>query len=81
MFGADLEAVRRLGRDELSALCADGGPLAGETAVAVASLLAQDEEPEGRRRALWLYEIALEAGRAVPFDVHDRTEALRASLA
>lgn len=79
-LGCDLEVVHGLGRDALEAMCAPGEPLAGETALAVAEVLAEDREPSGRRRALWLYEIALEAGEAVPFDVHDRIEALRQSL-
>ncbi|MGB3542261.1 hypothetical protein [Rubrivirga sp.] len=81
VFGTDLEGVRGLDRRRLRELCTSGERLAGEVGVAVAALLSEDEGAEGRRRALWLYEIALEAGDAVPFDVHDRIDALRVSLA
>lgn len=81
VFGTDFEAVRRLSRDDLSALCEPGQALAGETSVGVAALLSEDDTAAGRERALWLYEIALEAGEPVPFDVHERISVLRASLA
>ena len=78
--GLDLPALRGLSRDEALALCAPGGALGGDTAVALAEVLAHDASPDGRRRALWLYEWALASGGAVPFDVHERLASLRASL-
>ena len=80
-LGLDLAAVRRLSRSETTALFATNGVLAGEAAVALADVLAQDASPDGRQRALWLYEWALGSGQAVPFDVHERLASLRASLA
>ena len=79
-LGLDLAKLRGLSRGETVALFAPGGAFAGETAVALAEVLAQDTSPDGRRRALWLYEWALVSGGAVPFDVHERLTSLRASL-
>ncbi len=80
-LGSDLTAVRRLTRDEVLAMCAPGGALAGEASVALAALLAEDTSAQGRERAVWLLEHALASGEAVPFDVHDRLAALRGSPA
>ena len=79
-LGMDLLALRRLSRDEVLALCAPGGLLAGDASVAVAALLSEDSSSDGRRRALWVYHWALASGQAVPFDVHERIASLRASL-
>ncbi len=81
VLGIDLETVRGLSRDGTVALCAPGEALAGEISVAAAALLTEDGSPDGRQRALWLYEWALASGQAVPFDVHARIAGLRASLA
>jgi len=79
-LGTELVLVRGLAREEVLALCTAGGVFSGEKAVAVADLLREDRTSAGRQRALWLYEAALTAGSAVPFDVHERIAALRASL-
>ena len=79
-LGLDLAELRGLSRDGTVALFAPGGAFAGETAVALAEVLTEDASPDGRQRALWLYEWALVSGRAVPFDVHERLASLRASL-
>ncbi|MEM1127719.1 MAG: hypothetical protein AAGI71_13790 [Bacteroidota bacterium] len=76
-LGMNLEDVRGLSRQELLALCRPGRTLAGEMSVAVADLLREDEVAAGRERARWLYEAALANRAVVPFDVHDRIEALR----
>ena len=79
-LGLSLERLRQLPRNDLLALCSTGDALSSEKAVALADLLREDETAAGRARALWLYEAALEAGGAVPFDVHERIAALRTSL-
>ena len=73
------EELRQLPRDEVLALCATGGTLSSEKAVALADLLREDETEAGRERALWLYEAALDSGGTVPFDIHERIAALRPS--
>lgn len=77
--GLNLDQIRRLNRNEILEMCSAGGALSAEKAVAVADLLREDPSLESRRRALWLYEAALEAGGAVPIDIHDRIVALRDS--
>lgn len=79
-LGVELAQLRRLPRGELLTLCGSGEPFFGEKAVTVADLLREDDTPEGRERALWLYEAALASGDAVPLDIHQRIGALRASL-
>ena len=76
VLGMSLDTLRGLPRRELVALFAPGGVLSGEKAVAVADLLREDASVEGRMRARWLYERVLQAGQAVPFDVHERIAAL-----
>ena len=78
--GLTLDALREASREQIAALCGPGEALAGDVVMAVADLLREDASAAGRRRALWLYEAALDVGAAVPFDVHDRMAALRASL-
>jgi hypothetical protein len=77
----DPEALRRLDRPDLLAVCSAGGTLLPDHAVALADLLYEDATAAGRERALWLYDAALDAGAAVPLDIHDRLAVLRASLA
>lgn len=81
MLGLDVDDLRTRSRDELQALFSDGSRLVEATAIAVADLLREDATEAGRRRALWLYELALHEGATVPYDVVDRIDALRASLA
>lgn len=80
VFGLSAEQLRALDRPQLLARCTPDGIFSSELAVALADLLREDRAMAGRERALWLYEAALASGGAVPFDVHDRIEALRASL-
>ena len=61
-------------------MCEPGEVLYGDTAASAADLLAEDASAAGRQRALWLYEHAIAHGLAVPFDVHDRMDAIQASL-
>lgn len=77
--GISLGTLREASHAEIVKLCGPSGALSGEIAVAVADLLREDASAAGRQRALWLYEAALDAGEAVPFDVHDRIDALRAA--
>ena len=79
-LGLTLADLRTLARADLQALCAFDGAFAPEKALAVADLLREDEAEAGRRRALWLYEAALDAGDLVPFDIYDRIAELRTSL-
>ncbi len=76
----DPEALRRLDRPALLALCSSGGTFLPDHAAALADLLYEDATAAGRERALWLYDAVLDAGGAVPLDIHDRLAALRASL-
>jgi len=79
--GTDLSHFRRLSRQELHELLAKDGDVNSELAVALADLLSADEHPAVRERAAWLYEAALEAGGAVPYDIADRLARLRNSQA
>lgn len=74
------EALRQLDRTALLAQCSAGDALVPDKAIAVADLLYEDETAEGHQRALWLYDAVLEAGGAVPLDIHERLASLRASL-
>jgi hypothetical protein len=76
VLGRSLDDLRQMSREELTGLMSPGGSFDTETAVALADLLREDEEPDGRARARWLYEAALKAGGTVPHDIHDRIEAL-----
>lgn len=76
--GVSLEAVRAMDRPALLALCTEAGALTVEYAVALAEVLAEDEDPGAWRRAAWLYEAACDAGGPVPFDVDTRIMLLRA---
>ena len=78
--GLELRALYRLPREETLALCSRDGAFSSDKAVAVADVLRETDSAAGWERALWLYEAALAAGGAVPFDVCDRIGALRASL-
>lgn len=75
--GVDLSRLRQLPREELQEMLARGGGVTSEVAVALADLLAVDENPESRERAAWLYEAALEEGGIVPHDIGDRIARLR----
>ena len=77
VLGLSLDQVRDLDREALVSLVSAEGTLRPDVAIAAADLLAEDERPEGRLRAAWLYEAALQAGAAVPHDVHDRIAHLR----
>ena len=80
-LGLTLKELRHLSRAELLTMCTPGGVFSGESSVAAADLLREDEAAAGRERALWLYESALtSADTAVPFDIYQRIETLRASL-
>lgn len=79
-IGLDIETLRSLSKEEIEEHRSAGGALAGDLTIAVADLLREDVMPEGRRRALWLYEMALSSGEVVPFDVNDRIEGLRAQV-
>ncbi|MEL7171167.1 MAG: hypothetical protein AAGN64_17620 [Bacteroidota bacterium] len=76
-LGLDLDVLRTLSRDELVGQYAPDGAMSVELAVAVADVLREDAHPDGRRRALWLYEAALASGAPVPFDIHERVDSLR----
>lgn len=78
--GLELQQIRTLHRDELLRLCETDGEFSADKAVAMADLLREDLSPEGRERAIWLYEAALNAGGAVPLDVYERINELRSSL-
>ena len=75
-LGLGLDAIRSMGRPEVEALADEGGVVSPDKAVALADVLREDDDPAGRARARWLYELALRAGGPVPFDVHERIEAL-----
>ena len=80
-LGLSLGTLRTLPRERLLALGdADGAGLDAATRLALADVLALDATPEGRQRALWLYEAALSGDAAVPMDLFERLQALRASL-
>lgn len=79
-LGVGLDALCRLPRAEVLALCASDEDVQGGLAVAVADVLREADPAAARERALWLYEATLASGGAVPFDVHERIGALRASL-
>ena len=79
-LGLDLASLHAMPRADVEALCAPGGVAAGDLACALADLLAQDAHAAGRERALWLYDAAIGAGHAVPFDVYARMAALRETL-
>ncbi|MEM0962848.1 MAG: hypothetical protein AAGK21_09975 [Bacteroidota bacterium] len=79
-LGLSLDDLHQLGRPTLLAMCEPGEVLYGDTAASAADLLAEDASAAGRQRALWLYEHAIAHGLAVPFDVHDRMDAIQASL-
>jgi len=78
--GVGLDRLRGMNREELIALCGTGDQFSAEKAAAMADLLHEDEDLEGRRRSLWLYEAALEAGAPLPLDVFDRMASLREAL-
>ena len=80
VLGLDLGALCKLSQADVLALCAPGGVLSGDKAVAVADVLREAPAAAAARRALWLYEAALGSGEAVPFDVHARMRDLRARL-
>ncbi|MDT0630982.1 hypothetical protein [Rubrivirga litoralis] len=79
-LGLELEALCRLPREDVLARCLPDGARSDESALAVADVLRETDSAAGWRRALWLYEAVLSSGGAVPFDVHERIEALRARL-
>jgi hypothetical protein len=79
-IGLDLETLRTMSKEEIAEHRSSGGALSGDLTIAVADLLREDATPEGRRRALWLYEIALSSGEVVPYDIAERIDALRASV-
>lgn len=67
--GQAVDDLRGLDRAAVLALCDTPGGFSPERAVALADLLREDAEVDGRQRAAWLYEAALAAGAPVPFDV------------
>jgi hypothetical protein len=78
--GVAMPRLRHLTREELLALCGVGRDFVPDKAAALADLLYEDSDPDGRRRALWLYEAALESGATLPIDVQDRVTLLRAEI-
>jgi len=78
--GFDPERLRRLSRHEILALCGTGSGFSPPKAAALADLLYEDIDPAGRKRALWLYEAALEAGAALPLNIQDRLAMLREEI-
>ena len=75
-LGRSLDDLRALSQMETEALVTEDGRVSAEKAVALADLLREDVEVDGRVRARWLYGLALEVGGPVPFDVQARIEAL-----
>ena len=79
--GAPLADLRTMDQADVVALCTTDGAFAVEYAVALAEVLAEDEDPAAWRRAAWLYIAASEAGGPVPFDVDTRIMLLLAGSA
>lgn len=77
VLGVSLDDVRGLDEDALLGLISPDGELQVDLAIAAADLLAEDESPDGRLRAAWLYEAVLKAGGTVPHDVHQRIADLK----
>ncbi|PAP79137.1 hypothetical protein B1759_12325 [Rubrivirga sp. SAORIC476] len=75
-LGVRLDRLRAMSRPEVTALVSEDGAVSAEKAVALADVLSEDAEAEGRVRARWLYEAALAVGGPVPFDVQARLDAL-----
>lgn len=78
--GSEPAALHQLDQPALLALCSAGGTFLPDQAVALADLLYEDTSAAGHERALWLYDAVLDAGGAVPLDIHERRATLRASL-
>ncbi|HEX7070188.1 MAG TPA: DUF6483 family protein [Rhodothermales bacterium] len=76
--GLEMQRLRRLSREELLALCGAGKEFSPDKAAALADLFYEDSDPDGRRRALWLYEAALESNATLPMDMQQRVALLRA---
>ncbi|MEM1118640.1 MAG: hypothetical protein AAGJ11_19195 [Bacteroidota bacterium] len=74
--GLPLAEIRAMSRAEVEALVTEDGMTLPEKAVSLADLLREDAEAAGRVRARWLYQVALDAGGPVPFDVQARIDAL-----
>ena len=77
-LGVELADVVAMPQEEISLLCAPGGALSGELALALADLLRASDAEGAPRRALWLFEAALDSGAAVPVDIYDTIDRLRA---
>lgn len=80
MLGMDAEELEVLTHSQLYTLTTPGGPLSDGKAIAVADLLQESDSAAAHQQALWLYELALTSGSAVPLDIHRRIAALRAVL-
>ena len=78
LFGVSLDDVRVLDGEAMLGLVTFDGVLQQDVAIAAADLLAEDESPDGRLRAAWLFEAVLKSGGTVPHDVHERIAELRA---
>ena len=74
--GADLVG---LDREATLALAHAEGAFAPMKAVALADLLRESSREDAPQQARWLYEAAMEAGEAVPFDVAARIASLPSS--
>ncbi|MEM6288320.1 MAG: hypothetical protein AAF845_14325 [Bacteroidota bacterium] len=74
--GLPLAEIRAMSHAEVEALVTEDGMTLPEKAVSLADLLREDAEAAGRVRARWLYQVALDAGGPVPFDVQARIDAL-----
>jgi hypothetical protein len=79
LSGVSLDEIRGLDAEAVLGLVTVDGVLRQDLAIAAADLLAEDESPDGRLRAAWLYEAVLRAGGTVPHDVHQRIAELKAA--
>ena len=77
-LGVEFDEVVAMPREAVVALCTSGDALSGELALALATLLRASDAEGARRRALWLFEAALDSGAAVPVDIFDTLDRLRA---
>lgn len=77
VLGVSLDDVRGLDERALLGLISPDGKLQEDLAIAAADLLAEDESPDGRLRAAWLYGAVLKSGGTVPHDVLERIERLK----
>lgn len=80
IMGVSLDDIRTLDDDAIRGLVSTDGVLQQDLAIAAADLLAEDESPDGRLRAAWLYEAVLKSGGMVPHDVHQRIADLKAGI-